>query len=112
RASESSGKDCGHESSGKDCGHRVVLARQWAPGSSGIGLSGSTAGIGSPGMTGGHWVTRHQVICLASGTASFWQGSGHRRSPGTGSSGSTAGIDVQPGLIGKCRAVDQFHHAE
>ncbi|CAI9546701.1 unnamed protein product [Staurois parvus] len=36
-------------------------------GSPGIGSSGSTAGIGSPGYDSGHWVTRHQVIWLASG---------------------------------------------
>ncbi|CAI9546698.1 unnamed protein product [Staurois parvus] len=53
------------------------LARQWAPGSPGIGSSGSTAGSGHQ-YDSGHWVTRHQVIWLASGHRVIWQGSGHR----------------------------------
>ncbi|CAI9542824.1 unnamed protein product, partial [Staurois parvus] len=83
----SSGKAVGSESTGTTVG----------TGSSGTGLSGSTAGTGSPGISG-HWVTRHQVIWLASGHRVICKAVG-TESPGTGSSGSTAGIE-STGLIG------------
>ncbi|CAI9551835.1 unnamed protein product, partial [Staurois parvus] len=69
-----------------DSGHRVI----WQ----GSGLRVNRHDSGAPGhqvpdclarqqasghrYDSGHWVTRHQVIWLASGHRVIWQGSGHR----------------------------------
>ncbi|CAI9555962.1 unnamed protein product, partial [Staurois parvus] len=53
-------------------------ARQWAPGHQVPDCLARQRASGSPGMDSGHWVTRHQVIWLASGHRVIWQGSGHR----------------------------------
>ncbi|CAI9604480.1 unnamed protein product, partial [Staurois parvus] len=95
----------GTESSGKTVGLRVNRHDSGHAGSSGIGLSGSTAGIGSPGMTAGTGSPGIRSLGLPAGTASSGKAVG-TGSPGTGSSGSTAGIESTG--LNRIVGLDQF----